>query len=102
MIEGIKRHNIKDIMEEYKNEMFTKFGYETLYNYTKQLALYYLENDTYPLQWGMVFDVPNFKYSNKVQTKEALKERIIGNMQLLGVEVLYIEKNDEVIEFIPK
>jgi hypothetical protein len=95
----IKTQNIKDVMNEYKSDMFTETGYETLYNYTQQLALMYLKNEEYPLSWGLVFDIPNFKYSNKVQTKQDLKQRIIANMQLLGVEILFVKDGNEEIEF---
>jgi len=87
---------------QYLRTIFSEKGEETLTTYLKNLIKWYLVKleDEYPFKQGIILGIPLFKYSDVINDKEALGERIKIIAQLLGKKGLLIKTaNDTTVVF---
>ena len=89
----------KEGIGKYTEKMFTDSGYSCLLEYTKSLITFYLKKKNYPFRIGIVFGIPMMNYSQTIDNKEMLHERIKSYMNILGVKELRVKKGNQEIIF---
>jgi hypothetical protein len=84
----------KDDNDKYKNLFFTDKGYNTLFNYLKNLIILGIDKQDYPFNIGPILGIPMFKYSNEVKSYQELLGRIKQLGQILGVKDISFTTDD--------
>ena len=92
--------NNSEDMQKFKNNFFSKRGYDTLNNYLKSLILKYMETEDYPDKVGIVLGIPMFEYADTIISHQELLGRIKQLGQILGVkEISFVTQEGKKVNF---